>query len=164
MKKYLIAAAAENNAIGAKGQLPWHVSEDWKYFMQTTMGHPIIMGRTSWDSLPKKPLPGRVNLVLSSRKDLALPEGVILASSLQDAYKAFEGEEFVFIIGGASVYAQAIDDADRIYLTRLYLKVEDADAFFPAIDPAKWKRVSCSERRTDARSGVDYEFEIYERL
>lgn len=163
MKKYLIAAVAENNAIGAGGQLPWHVSDDLKYFMQTTMGHPVIMGRTSWESLPKKPLPGRLNVVLSSRADLLLPEGAILCSSLQGAYDALENEDIVFITGGASVYRQAIGGADRIYLTRLYLKVEGADAFFPAIDPTLWHRVSCSERRTDARSGVDYEFEIYER-
>lgn len=177
MKKCIIAAVADNGAIGVRGGMPWHISEDLKYFKRVTMGCPVIMGRTTFESLGK-PLPGRLNIVLSrSRGDF--PEGVVCVQSVEEAFRAAEkalaemrsagsddevtAEERCFIIGGAKVYAQLLDCADRLYLTRVHAAVGDADAFFPEIDTDVWREESCSETFTDPKSGIRFEFVVYSR-
>lgn len=160
MIKCLIVAVAENNGIGVKGALPWHLSGDLKYFKETTRGYPVIMGRTTYFSIGR-PLPGRKNIVLNLGGD-PIPE-VDCVYSFEEAYAEAEasGAEKCFIIGGASVYRAALPDMDRLYITRVHHVVEDADAFFPELDPAVWKEVSRSEPHTD--EGIDYEFVIYEK-
>ena len=160
MKKCLIVAVAENNGIGVKGALPWHLPGDLKYFKETTKGFPVIMGRTTYFSIGR-PLPGRKNIVLNLGGD-PIPE-VDCVYSFEEAYQvaATSGAEKCFIIGGASVYKAALPDMDRLYITRVQHVVEDADTFFPELDPAVWKEVSRSEPHTD--DGITYEFVVYEK-
>ncbi len=164
MKKCLIVAIADDNAIGVRGQLPWHLAEDLKYFKDKTKGFPVIMGRTTYFSLPFRPLKGRTNIVLNLGGE-PIPE-VECVYSFDQAYDAARatGAEKCFVIGGASVYRAAMPDMDRLYITHVHTTVPDADTFFPVIDPAVWRRVSTSETRTDGESGLSYEFAVYEKL
>ncbi|MBC2679755.1 dihydrofolate reductase [Pseudomonas baltica] len=141
----LIAALAENRVIGIDNSMPWHLPGDFKYFKATTLGKPIIMGRKTWDSLGR-PLPGRLNLVVSRQPDLQLP-GAEVFTSLQaaieraEAWAREQGAEEVMLIGGAQLYALGLAQADRLYLTRVALHPE-GDAWFPEFDENRWQRVS----------------------
>ena len=161
MEKCLIVAVSDNLAIGRGGDMPWHLSEDLKYFRRVTMGCPVIMGRTTFESIGR-PLPGRKNIVLSRRRD-SLPEGVVRVESLREAYDEAKPSERCFVIGGASVYAEAVDGMDRLYITRIHTTVPDADAYFPEIDLSVWKERSRSETYTDEGSGLRFEFVVYGR-
>ncbi len=160
MQKCIIVAASDNDAIGRGGVMPWHLAEDLRYFKRVTLGCPVIMGRTTFESIGR-PLPGRKNIVLTSRGNL--PEGVFPVSSIEQAYAAAEPSGKCFVIGGARVYAQVIDTMDMIYLTRIHTVVPDADAFFPKIDPSLWTEESRSGLLTDAKSGLEFEFIVYRR-
>jgi len=162
MKKCIIVAVAENNGIGVKGALPWHLPGDLKYFKETTRGYPVIMGRTTYFSIGR-PLPGRLNIVLNLGGDPI--EGVSCVYSFEEAYAvaAASGAEKCFIIGGASVYRAALPDMDTLYITHVHTVVEDADTFFPEIDPQVWEEESRSEDVTDPESGVRYAFAVYRR-
>jgi len=160
MEKCLIVAAADNNAIGVRGDLPWHISEDLKYFKRVTHGYPVIMGRTTYESIGR-PLPGRKNIVLTSRGELH--PSVTCVRSLEEAYAAAEPSDKCFVIGGASVYAAVIDSVDRLYLTKVHTVIEDADAFFPALDLSVWQEESKSETFTDEETGFEFEFLVYVR-
>lgn len=163
MEKCLIVAIADNNAIGVKGTLPWHLSEDLKYFKRTTAGCPVIMGRTTYFSLPFRPLKGRKNIVLNADGD-PIPE-VTCVYSFEEAFAAAEEEdaERSFIMGGASVYRAALGMMDRLFITHVHTTIEEADAFFPEIDPAVWRQESISETYTDAETGYTFEFAVYVR-
>lgn len=160
MEKCLIVAAADNNAIGVRGDLPWHISEDLKYFKKITHGYPVIMGRTTYESIGR-PLPGRKNIVLTSRGEIH--PSVVCVRSLDEAYAAAEPSDKCFVIGGASVYAAVIGSVDRLYLTRVHTTIEDADAFFPELDLAIWRQESKSETFTDEETGYEFEFLVYVR-
>lgn len=160
MEKCLIVAAADNNAIGVRGDLPWHISEDLKYFKKITHGYPVIMGRTTYESIGR-PLPGRKNIVLTSRGEIH--PSVVCVRSLDEAYAAAEPSDKCFVIGGASVYAAVIGSVDRLYLTRVHTTIEDADAFFPELDLAIWQQESKSETFTDEETGYEFEFLVYVR-
>ncbi len=168
MERCIIVAVSDNNAIGVGGDMPWHISEDLKFFKRTTLGCPVIMGRTTFESLGSKPLPGRKNIVLS-RQELRLPEGVSLAGSMEEAYTEAEnaatmaGVERYFVIGGASVYAKVINDMDCLYITEIHTLVENADAYFPTIDLSVWKEISRSESLIDEKSGYSFEFVCYRK-
>lgn len=161
----LIGAAAENWAIGYKGAIPWHISEDFKYFKKVTKGHTVIMGLATWISLPSKPLPGRRNLVVSnvpvSEEDLA--SGAEFFPSLEAALEAAGTQEEVFAIGGGMIYRQTIKLAGKVYLTKVHTVVEPADTFFPEVEAELWQEVSRSELLHDEPSGLDFEFIVYER-
>jgi len=132
----LIAAMAENRVIGSNNALPWALKADMERFKKLTLGWPCVMGRKTWESLPKRPLPGRPNLVISrSLKDVT---GAKVFPSLQEAVQHCAGCEKVFICGGASVYAEAMPLASRIELTVIHKQYEGG-AFFPEIDPIQWK-------------------------
>ena len=161
MEKCLIVAVADNNAIGVKGGLPWHLSEDLKYFKRKTKGHPVIMGRTTYFSLPFRPLPGRRNIVLNAG-GAPIPE-VICADSFEDAYAAAKPARKCFIMGGASVYRAALPDMDTLYITKVHTVVEGADAFFPEIDPEVWKPTWHSRLHHDEATGYDFRFIIYRK-
>lgn len=158
MEKCLIVAAADNNAIGVKGDLPWHISEDLKYFKRVTHGYPVIMGRTTYESIGR-PLPGRKNIVLTSRGEIH--PAVVSVSSFEEAYAAAEPSDKCFVIGGASVYAAVIDSVDKIYLTRVHADIKEADAFFPELDLSVWKQESKSETFKDEENGYTFEFLVY---
>lgn len=161
MEKCLIAAIGENNEIGVRGQLPWHLSEDLQYFKRTTHGYPVIMGCTTYFSLPKHPLPGRRNIVLNLGGD-PIPEAVCVYS-FEEAYAAAGPSEKCFVIGGASVYKAALNDMDTLYITRVHAVVPEADVFFPRIEDSVWQRVSVSETVHDEETGFDFEFEVYRK-
>ena len=163
MTKSLIVAIADNNAIGVKGTLPWHLSEDLKYFKKTTSGCPVIMGRTTYFSLPFRPLKNRKNIVLNLGAD-PIPE-VTCVYSFDEAFKEAETEDAAesFVMGGASVYRAAMEFVDKLYITHVHTIVEDADAFFPEIDPSIWQRVSISDTYKDEETGFTFEFAIYTR-
>lgn len=161
MEKCLIVAVADNNAIGVKGDLPWHLSEDLKYFKRTTSGCPVIMGRTTYFSLPFRPLKGRKNIVLNLGGD-PIPE-VTCVYSFDEAFAeaGTEAADRCFIMGGASVYRAAINMMDRLFITHVHTTVEDADAFFPEINPEIWQVESKSETHTDPETGYTFEFVVY---
>lgn len=169
MKKHLplsmIAALAENRVIGIDNSMPWHLPGDFKYFKATTLGKPIIMGRKTRDSLGR-PLPGRLNLVVTRQRDLQL-EGAEVFTSLEAAveraeeWAAEQGVSEVMLIGGAQLYGQALEHADRLYLTRVALSPE-GDAWFPAFDEGQWTLVSNTENPAlDDKPA--YSFEVWER-
>ena len=161
----LIAALGENRVIGVDNSMPWHLPGDFKYFKATTLGKPIIMGRKTWDSLGR-PLPGRLNIVVSRQTDLQL-EGAEVYPSLEAAVVRAEewareqGVDEVMLIGGAQLYAQGLAQADRLYLTRVALSPE-GDAWFPEFDLNQWKLVSNIENpAVDDKPA--YNFEIWEK-
>lgn len=163
MEKCIIVAVADNYGIGKKGDLPWHLSEDLQYFKNTTRGYPVIMGRTTYFSLPFRPLKGRKNIVLNLGGD-PIPE-VTCVYSFEEAYKEAEatGADKCFVMGGASVYKAAMPDMDLLYITHVHTEVKDADVFFPVIDHAVWERVSTSETHTDPETGYTFEFVVYRK-
>ena len=161
MEKCLIVAIADNGAIGKNNELLWHISEDLKFFRRTTLGCPVIMGRKTFESIGR-PLPKRQNIVVS-RRGFEAPEGVTVVGSLEEAYKAVESPR-LFIMGGGQIYAQALSDMDRLIITHVHTVIEDADTFFPAIDPAVWHVEERSELMTDPETGYTFEFVTYCRV
>ena len=142
MRVSAVVAASDNGVIGKDGGLPWHVSSDLKLFKELTMGKPMIMGRRTWESLPKKPLPGRRNIVVTRNPEYEA-EGAEVAGSVAEALALCKGEPEVSIIGGGEVYTRALDRTDRYYLTRIHLEVE-GDTFLPELPVGEWREV---ERR-----------------
>ena len=162
MKLSIIAAIASNGVIGRGNDLPWHLSEDLKRFKRLTMGHHLIMGRKTFESIGR-PLPGRSMIVISRRKR-PLPEGVQLADSLEAAVgmASDQGEDEAFVAGGAEIYALALPKADRLYLTRIEAAF-DGDTYFPDIDDAVWK-ITREQRFPASRNAPwDFRFQILER-
>ncbi|TXH91786.1 MAG: dihydrofolate reductase [Pseudomonas sp.] len=161
----LIAALAENRVIGRDNQLPWHLPADLKHFKAHTLGKPVIMGRKTWDSLGR-PLPGRLNLVVTHQADLQL-EGAEVFTSLEaalaraDHWAREQGVAELMLIGGAQLYEQALPLARRLYLTRVALQPQ-GDAWFPPFDEAVWQ---CSEREEHqaGESTPAYRFETWQR-
>ena len=156
----IIAAVAENGVIGDKNALLWHITEDMRYFRRTTTGHPVVMGRRTFESLGR-PLPARDNIVIT-RSNTSF-EGCRTAHSLAEAVAPYPAEAEVFIIGGAQIYAEALPVADRLYLTRIERPYE-GDTSFPEWSADEWRLV---ERQHFARGeNFDYPFafELYERI
>jgi dihydrofolate reductase len=163
MKKPRVAfvvAVAKNGVIGRNGALPWRISSDLKRFRAITMGKPVIMGRKTWESLPRKPLEGRTNIVVTRNRDFAAP-GALVATSLKDALAKAQGEE-VCIIGGGELFREAIPIADRLYLTEIDLDVE-GDTFFPTIDPEEWSEVSREVHPRGAKDDADFILRVLDR-
>jgi len=145
MEKIIIAAMDEQKAIGKDGEIPWHYSEDLKHFKEKTTGYSVLMGRKTYESLPKdfRPLPGRENIVLT-RSDPNLDESVEIVNSLSEAYETAESEK-LFIAGGASVYDQTLREADKMILTHIP-GTHDGDTFFPDWNKDNWELTSHKER------------------
>lgn len=135
-----VVAVSRNGVIGREGGLPWHISSDLKRFKQITMGKPVVMGRKTWDSLPRKPLPGRRNIVITRQGGFAA-EGAEVAATPEDALRLCGDAPEVAVIGGGEVYRLFWPHVDRIYLTEVDLDVE-GDTHFPALDPAVWREVA----------------------
>ncbi|HYP68977.1 MAG TPA: dihydrofolate reductase [Thiobacillaceae bacterium] len=155
----LIAALARNRVIGIENRLPWKLSEDLKHFRALTLGHHILMGRKTYESIGR-PLPGRTTVIIS-RGVFSAPNNCIAAHSIQDAIAACMGDEEIFFVGGADLYGQALPLVDRLYLTEIQSDVA-GDAWFPEFDKAQWTEVS-RDRRRDEASGLEYHFVIYDR-
>lgn len=160
MEKCIIAAVADNGAIGRGNALLWHIPADMKYFRELTTGSTVIMGRRTFESIGK-PLPKRRNIVVS-RSGIAI-DGVSTARSLEEAFGLSGNPDTCFIIGGGEIYRQAMAFADRLYITEVHLVADDADTFFPEISPDLWKEETRSRRMTDESSGVEFEFVEYRR-
>ena len=163
MEKYIIVAIADNNAIGRNNELLWHISEDLRFFKRTTLGSPVIMGRKTFESIGRA-LPGRVNIVVS--RDYSTGEEVEVVSSIEAAFSVAQETnlEKCFVIGGGQIYTQALPLADRLVITHVHTTIEDADTFFPTIDPQVWKVENRSEMLHDEETGYDFEFVEYSRL
>lgn len=161
----IIVAVAQNGIIGNNGQMPWHIGEDLKRFKRITMGHPVVMGRKTFESLGGKPLPGRTNVVVSRNPAFAVPEGVVLAGSLDEAIARFDhGDDEVFIIGGGEIYRQAMPRADKLYLTRIEASPE-GDTHFPKIGEKEWRMVGCEKHPAETNDPTPaFEFIDYNRI
>jgi dihydrofolate reductase len=156
----IIVAVADGGVIGAGGKMPWHISEDLRMFKRVTTGHPVVMGRRTFESLGR-PLPGRVNVVVTRNPEWTA-EGVTTAGSLNDAVKMFPPEEEVFIIGGGEVYRQALPLAGRLYLTRIHAPF-DGDTYFPEWNPADWTLVGSEYHERGETYPNPFEFLVCER-
>lgn len=162
MQKNIIVAVSDNNAIGRNNELLWHISEDLRFFRRSTTGSPIIMGRKTFESIGR-PLPMRVNIVVS--RSYKTGEEVAVVQSLEEAFKLAEETnlERCFVIGGGQIYAQALPLVDRLVVTHVHTVIEDADTFFPPIDPEVWQIAERSELFTDEETGYTFEFVEYLR-
>ena len=158
----LVVAAADNNAIGKDNKLLWHLPGDMKFFKNITWAMPVIMGRKTFESLGK-PLTGRLNLVITSRKTWQQP-GVTAASSLNDAIQKAEEMQCneLFVIGGGQIYREALEIADRIYLTRVHTQ-PDADTYFPAIDEHAWEMTFRKDIPKNEKHAFDHSFQVWDR-
>ncbi|WP_363291683.1 dihydrofolate reductase [uncultured Rikenella sp.] len=161
----IIVAVAENDIIGSAGRMPWHISEDLRRFRRITTGHPVVMGRKTFESLGGKPLPGRTNIVVSRNPDFAVPEGVFVAGSLEAAVAKYrDTAEEVFVIGGGEIYRQAMPIADKLYLTRIAASPE-GDTRFPEIVSEEWRMAWCEAHPASADGKVPaFEFKDYIRI
>jgi len=151
----IIVAVDRNGGIGRDGDMLYHIQADLRRFKELTMGHPVIMGRRTFESLPKGALPGRRNIVITSNRSYTAPD-IETAASLDEALRLVSDADEAFIIGGAGVYAEAMPHASRIYLTEIDA-TKDADTYFPTTGP-EWRRTDESPAATDPRSGVSYRF------
>ena len=160
MEKCMIVAISDNNAIGRDNQLLWHISEDLKFFKRTTLGCPVIMGRKTFESIGRA-LPKRVNIVIS--RGFSTAEEVAVTTSLEEAFKVAEETnlERCFVIGGGQIYSQALPLVDSLIVTHVHTLIEDADTFFPEIDPVIWQVAERSELFHDEESGYSFEFVKY---
>lgn len=157
----IIAAVSDDWGIGKNNELLWHIPEDLKRFKKLTIGKSVIMGRKTWESLPRKPLPGRVNIVLTDIPN-ELINCAITAYSIEDAIRKSDKNEEVFVIGGGTIYHQFMPLAGRLYITHVH-KNAPADIFFPEIDQKKWKAVEKKECISEDEERIPYSYVIYER-
>lgn len=157
----LIAALSDNNCIGKKNQIPWYVPEDFQFFKHYTMGKPVIMGRKTWDSLPKKPLPGRPNYVISRNPEQMFC-GATSCRNIDEALFQLADTDEVIIMGGAQIYAQAMPLATDLRITRIHLDVA-GDTFFPEISPREWQLAE-SSNHTSKQENIVYDLQHFVRL
>lgn len=150
----LLVAVARNGVIGNKGKLPWHLPADLKRFKELTMGHHIIMGRKTYESIGRL-LPGRTTVIVTRRPDYHVP-GAIVAHSLEEAIAACKGDDEIFVVGGAEIFREALPIAGRIYATEIHTEVE-GDVFFPEWNKSDWKEIG----RTRCQNGLNCDFVIY---
>lgn len=165
MRISLIAAVSSNGVIGKGNDLPWHLPDDMRYFMVTTKGHPVIMGRRNYASIPEKyrPLPGRTNIVVTRQPGFSAP-GCIVVNSPEAALDAAAatGIEEVFVIGGGELYTALLGVADRLYLTEIDSAVE-GDTYFPEFAREQWQETSRQHHPADDRHRYAFDFVVYDR-
>lgn len=157
-----IVAVSENHIIGTDNHLPWHLASDFRYFKNKTWGMPVIMGRKTFESM-KKDLPGRINIVVTSKKDWNAENAFVVHSIEQGIAKAKESDvNDIFIIGGGKIFKETLGIVDRIYLTRVHATV-NGDTYYPEISKSDWKRVSAESHPADEKNNYPYTFEVWER-
>lgn len=156
----LIVAIGKNNELGKDNTLLWHMPADMKHFRETTSGHSVIMGRKTFESL-KGPLPNRRNIVIT-RDENYQKEGIEAVNSLEEAVEKVNTEEEAFIIGGAEIYKQSINFAQKLYITKIDAEDKDADAFFPTIGK-DWQEISREEHIKDEKNPFNYTFFVYKK-
>jgi dihydrofolate reductase len=156
----IIVAVSEDWGIGKDNELLWHISEDLKRFKRLTLGKTVVMGKRTWESLPRKPLPGRKNIVLTDVRESF--ENAVTAYSIEDAISKCSPDEDIFVIGGGSIYRQFMPLADRLIITHVHKKAP-ADIFFPEIDMNIWEITEKEEYKTDDGIEIPYTYAVYER-
>jgi dihydrofolate reductase len=167
MKLAMIWAMTRNRVIGRDNDLPWSLPADMKHFMTTTRDHPVIMGRRTFESMDKKPLPRRTNIVVTRTPGYSAP-GILVAEDLEGAIAlarrqcAADGVEEAFITGGAGLYQEGLAVADRLYVTEIDTELE-GDTFFPEVDWSRWRLVSREEHPADERHAYPFSISTYER-
>ncbi|MEI7843774.1 MAG: dihydrofolate reductase [Gallionellaceae bacterium] len=157
----LIVAMARNRTIGINNTLPWRCPEDLKHFKALTMGHHMIMGRKTFDSIGK-PLPGRTTVIVTRNTELKV-EGCLVAHSIEQAIAACSGDNEIFVVGGAELYAQALPLVDKLYITEIQQDVE-GDAHFPSFNRNEWQPVSKDVRSQETPQALEYHFVSYQRI
>lgn len=158
----IVVAMGEKNEIGFENQLLWHLPKDLKHFKEITSGHPVIMGRKTYESIGK-PLPNRTNIVVSRKTDW-FEEGILIVGSIKEALKfAKKIDDEVFIIGGGKIYEQTMDLVDRLEITRVKADLE-ADTYFPDIDVKTWKKTNETFHEKDEKNQYDFYFQTYEKI
>lgn len=155
----LIAAAAENNALGLKGNLLWHLPDDFKHFKAKTSGHYIIMGRKTFETFPK-PLPNRTHVIITRQKNYSVPESCLVVSDLNQALEICPEDEPCFVIGGGEIYTLALSVATKIELTRVHESFE-ADTFFPEFSTSDWEKTFEKYHAKDEKHDFDFTFETW---
>ena len=158
----IIVAVGKNNETGFRNMLLWHLPADLKRFKELTTGHPVVMGRNTFESLPNGPLPNRQNIVLSRNPNFS-HENCTVFSSLADVMIKLSGENEVYIIGGSQLYRQALPYADKLYLTRVHASFPEADAFFPEIIWTDWKKMNEKWHPADEKNMYSFTFYEFER-
>ena len=159
MSLTIITAVSDNNVIGKEGNIPWYISEDFKRFKRLTLNHPVIMGRKTYESIIDrlgKPLPKRINIVLTRQEDYKAEKGVRIYHSLEDALTKNWNYEQKYILGGQSVYEKAMPHSDILEITEVHKTIKEGDAFFPEIDKMNWKE-------TNRIKNEGYDFVTYEK-
>ena len=158
----IVVAMGKNREIGANNQLLWHLPKDLKHFKELTTGHPVIMGRKTYESIGK-PLPNRTNIVISRKSDW-FEEGILIVGSIKEAIKfAKKIDENAYIIGGGNIYEQTLDLADQLEVTLVDTTLE-ADTFFPKIDEKKWTKTNEIHHEKDEKNQFDFSFQTFERI
>ena len=159
----LIAAIGKNNELGKNNALVWSMPTDLKYFRQTTSGHPVIMGRKTFESIGR-PMPNRRNIIITRDVNYK-KDGIEIAHSLEEALNLVpHKDEEIFIIGGEEIFKQSMSLADRLYITHIEAKDKDADTFFPEIIPIVWNEIKHEKHKKDTENPFDYTFSIYEKF
>ena len=159
----LIVAASTNNAIGKNNQMLWHLPNDLKFFKNTTWAMPVAMGRKTFESLGSKPLNGRVNIIITKQKNWKA-NGVVVVNSIEDAVFVAQQNDYkeIMIAGGGEIYKQALDKANRIYLTRVHTKIE-ADVFFPEFNKSKFQLTTNRDFEADDKHAFAYSFQTWDK-
>jgi dihydrofolate reductase len=157
-----VVAVARNGVIGRDGGLPWHIPADLRRFKEITMGKPVVMGRKTWESLPKKPLPGRRNIVITRQRDFAAP-GAETARNAAEAVALCAGEHEICVIGGGEIYRMFWPMADRLYLTEVDLDVA-GDTRFPDVDAAQWREVARERHEKGPKDSASFTLRILDRI
>lgn len=157
----IVVAVSRNGVIGRDGGLPWHISSDLQRFKAITMGKPIIMGRKTWESLPRKPLPGRQNIVITRQKNF-VADGAWVAADLHAAIALAGGADEICIIGGGDIYRQALPLTERLYLTEVDMDVE-GDTHFPDLDPNEWREVALERHPKGPRDSAEFSLRTLDR-
>jgi dihydrofolate reductase len=160
MRRSLVVAVARNGVIGRDNRLPWRLPDDMAYFKRVTMGHPVIMGRRTYESIGK-PLPGRKNIVVTHNAGYEAP-GCVVVHSLEDAWRTAEGSDEACVIGGTSLFEETLATADLIHLTEVEADVE-GDTYFPPLDRSRWRETEVSRHPADARHAYPFRIVRLER-
>lgn len=167
MKISIVVAVGENNAIGRNGDLLWRLPKDMQFFKETTIGHNVLMGRKTYESIPPKfrPLVGRVNIVVSRQQGYEAP-GCRVVANVDEAiaFANANEEDELMVIGGGEIYRQLFDRADRIYLTKVKHSFDDADTFFPQLSASRWEVKQVQKHYADDKHAYDFEFQILEKI
>jgi len=156
----IIAAMARNRVIGIRNTLPWRLPEDLKHFKALTLGHHILMGRKTFESIGK-PLPGRTTVIIT-RSPVYRAVGCLVVNSIDNALSAAQADSEIFFVGGADLYQQVLGIADRLYLTEIQAEFA-GDAWFPPIDTAQWREIERTVRRAETDDGLRYDFAVYDK-